>query len=677
MCIVAVTLHLYTFSQQKEAILELVNKVEKTVDRHEKLTLLDSLSQEIAQLKTTDFGFYKNKYSKYTLQYIGLAQELDSIDLAVSKTAGLVEHYFRYANRPDSANIVVNQVFEDSSKIKNRINLGRLYANRALVNFQIADLEKAISDYQNAAKIFHIEKDTIAEAKAIYFSGHTYQRLGNLTEAILSYQKVSELYTTLKDTTSIASSKISISYIFSQLSLIDEALKERQSAKALLDQQKQKNYGALSRVKVMDYRDFAKQKKYDKAEQSLLKALEFSKKASNPIELSYNRVFLSVFYSKHKKQPDIAEKYVDTIRKNQRFLDSPEGKILYMDAMSELEMAKGRYKEAIPYLKDKLAVFKRRKDAQAQVDVEECLFRSYQQINKPVDANRHLERYVLLKDSLYNIKRSNSIIYYQTLYETEKNQSKIAAQKASIEILEEKDKAKRNLIIFGGIGLSLLFLSIYLYRNRVFLMRNKRLQQSFLQELLQTQERVSKRISKDLHDSVGQSLLIIKNKVLQNDDSKTAKVVDGVIDEVRSISRALHPFKLEEAGLTVTLESSVEMIDENYDIFISAEIDNIDKVFDQEKEINIYRLVQESFNNILKHSNARSAEIKVVNKEDNVEIMIKDNGKGFDVTKERMSLSKIGLKTLSERSKFLKASFNILSEIDQGTTLIFNIPKHA
>jgi signal transduction histidine kinase len=154
-------------------------------------------------------------------------------------------------------------------------------------------------------------------------------------------------------------------------------------------------------------------------------------------------------------------------------------------------------------------------------------------------------------------------------------------------------------------------------------------------------------------------------------------VVDGVIDEVRAISRSLHPFKLEELGLTVTLQSSVEMIDENYDIFISAEIDNIDQVFDQEKEVNIYRLVQESFNNIIKHSKARSAEIKVINKENNVEIIIKDNGKGFDVSKEKISISKIGLKTLNERSKFLKATFDILSEIDSGTTLIFNIPKHA
>ncbi|MEW7291192.1 tetratricopeptide repeat-containing sensor histidine kinase [Aquimarina sp. 2304DJ70-9] len=676
-CIVAATLHFYTYSQEREGVTSLIDKVENTSEKIEKLYVLDSLSRSIAQMKSTDFDFYKKNYTKYALQYIDLARGIDSIDLAAFQTSKLTDHYLKVMGRPDSAKIIINTILQDSGKIKKKSNLGNLYASQGFINFQIADLEKAITDFRKAEEILSKTEDTLGMSKVVYYTGHTHQRLGDLTNAILRYQQVNELFIQLKDTTYMAFNKINISYIFSQLSLFNEAMKARKEARNLLTSQKNPNNSALSQLSVMDYRDLVKQKKYDDAETSLLKALEFSKKVSNFKSDMFTRAYLSVFYSKYKNQPEIAEKYIDTIEQDVDFKNGPDGRILYLDVMAELEMARGRYKEAIPFLKQKQEAFIKMNDVQSQLDVEECLYKSYKEINKLSDANAHLEKYMLLKDSLYNIKRSNSVIYYQTLYETEKRENKIASQNASIEILEAKDKAKKNLMIFGGIGLSLLFLSIYLYRNRVFLMRNKRLQQSFLQELLQTQERVSKRISKDLHDSVGQSLLLIKNKVLQNKDMKTASVVDGVIDEVREISRTLHPFKLEELGLTVTLQSSVEMIDENYDIFISAEIDNIDKVFDQEREINIYRLVQESFNNILKHSNARSAEIKVVNKDENIEIVIKDNGQGFDVSKEKMSVSKIGLKTLTERSKFLKASFKILSEIDEGTTLIFNIPKHV
>ncbi|GAA4276502.1 tetratricopeptide repeat-containing sensor histidine kinase [Aquimarina mytili] len=676
-CIVAVTLHFYSFSQENEGVTRLVDKVENTSGEIEKLYLLDSLSKTIALIKSTDFDFYKKNYAKYVLQYIDLAQTLDSIDLAAFQTSKLTDHYLKVVRRPDSARIIVNTILKDSGKIKKKSNLGNLYASQGFVNFQIADLEKAIIDFRKAEKILSKTKDTLSTSKVIYYTGHTHQRLGDLTNAILRYQQVNDLFVQLRDTTYMAFNKINISYIFSQLSLFDEAMRARKEARSLLTSQKNPNNSALSQISVMDYRDLVKQKKYDDAETSLLKALEFSKKGSSYKSDMFTRAYLSVFYSKYKNQPEIARKYIDTIEQDADFRNGPDGQIVYLDIMAELEMARGRYKEAIPFLKQKREAFLKMNDVQSQLDVEECLYKSYKEINKLSEANAHLEKYMLLKDSLYNIKRSNSVIYYQTLYETEKRENKIAAQKASIEILEAKDEAKKNLMIFGGIGLSLLFLSIYLYRNRIFLMRNKKLQQSFLQELLQTQERVSKRISKDLHDSVGQSLLLIKNRVLKNKDDKTATVVDGVIDEVREISRTLHPFKLEELGLTVTLQSSVEKIDENYDIFISAEIDDIDKVFDQEREINIYRLVQESFNNILKHSNARSAEIIVRNKDQDIEIVIKDNGKGFDVSKEKMAASKIGLKTLAERSKFLKASFNILSEIDKGTTLIFNIPKHA
>ncbi len=675
--ILAVTLHFHSFSQQKEGVQDLIYKVENTTEKTKRLYLLDSLSKEIGKMKSIDFEFYRKNYAKYTLQYIELAKKLDSIDLAAFKTSELTNHYLKIVGKPDSAKIIITTILQDSSKIKEKSNLGNLYASHGFVNFQIADLEKAITDFRKAEKILSKTLDTLSIAKVIYYTGHTHQRLGDLTNAILRYQKANELYVVLKDTTYMAFSKINISYIFSQLSLFDEAMRTRKEARNLLTNQKNPNNSALSQLSVMDYRDLVKQKKYDKAEASLLNALELAKKVSNFNSDMFVRAYLSVFYSKYKNQPEMARKYIDTLDKDVDFRNGLDGKIVYLDVMAELEMARGRYKEAIPFLKQKREIFIKMNDVQSQLDVEECLYKSYKEIDNLSDANAHLEKYMLLKDSLYNLKRSNSVIYYQTLYETEKRDNKIAIQKANIDVLEAKDKAKRNLILFGGIGLSLLFVSLFLYRNRTLLLRNKKLQQSFLQELLQTQERVSKRISKDLHDGVGQSLLLVKNKVLQNKDDQTAKVVDEVIDEVRGISRSLHPFKLEELGLTATLKSSLETIDENYEIFISAEIDNIDTTFDQEREINIYRLVQESFTNILKHSNAKSAEITVTHKDQDIEIVIKDNGKGFDVSKEKMATSKIGLKTLAERSTFLKASFKILSEIDKGTTLIFNIPKHV
>ncbi len=675
--IVALIFNFTLFSQQKEAVEKLIEKVENTEKSIEKLYLLDSLSKEIGQLQSDDFDFYKNNFPKYNLEYIELAKELDSFDLAALKASRLTYYYLSIVGKPDSVYALVNPLIKDSLKIKKTKNLAHLYLKRGGASFQTDNLEKAIRDYQRAEELYHQTNDSIFEADAIYFNGHASERLGKLTQAVLKYQDANTLYGLMKDTTYVAYSGLALSGVFSQLYLLDKSFEEREKVRTLINSQKNKDYNVLSELSINDARDFVKKKEYKKEEEAYLNALRLLGKNKDVRANRFRvRAYVSEYYSNHN-QLDLAKKYLDTIALEQDLVNSPYDRIFYLKALSRFKMAEGKHQEAIPVFEEEIAIFKNAKDIRGQVHLEKELANAYKKSGKPSQALEHLNKYVLLKDSIYNLTRSNSVIYYQTLYETEKRESKIAIQKANITTLEAKDRAKKNLMIFGGIGLSLLFFSIYLYRNKTLLMRNKKLQQSFLQELLQTQERVSKRISKDLHDSVGQSLLLVKNRVLKNKDEQTANVVDGVIDDVRSISRSLHPFKLEELGLTVTLQSSVEMIDESYDIFISAEIDDIDDVFDQEKEINIYRLVQESFNNILKHSNARSAEIIVTNKDKNVEILIKDNGKGFDVSKEKVSMSKIGLKTLSERSKFLKANFKILSEINQGTTLIFNIPKHA
>ncbi len=667
-----------SFAQlSKEGIQDLISEIENTSDNYSKLKLLDSLTHQLNTSKWNDFEYYKQNYPKYTFLYIDIAKGIDSIDLAASRTARLTNHYLQIVGKPDSAAVIIANIINDSAKFKKRINLGHLYLKRAGTFYLTEELGRAVVDYQNAERIYHQTKDTIFEADAIYFEGQARERLGELTTALLKYQKAGELYAKMKDTAYVAYTGLGVSGIFSQLYVLDKSFEERQRIRNLLEKQKNKDYQALSELAINDARDYVKRKEFGKEGQALLRAFNLIKDNENYEAQRFRvRSYISEYYSK-QNQPELAKKYLDTLEQFPDLVNNSYDRIFYLKALGRYKIASQQYKEAIPIFKEEIEIFEKSKDVRGQVHLEKELHNAYSKLGQFSEASKHLERHILLKDSMYDLTRSNSLIYYQNLYEKEKRENQIAAQKANIQLLEQKDKAKRNLLIFGGIGLSLLFLSAFLYRNRVYLLRNKKLQQSFLQELLQTQERVSKRISKDLHDSVGQSLLIIKNKVLQNDDKKTAQVVDGVIDEVRSISRTLHPFKLEESGLTVTLESSVETIDETYDIFISAEIDNIDQVFDQEREINIYRLVQESFNNIIKHSNARSAEIKVVNKKNDVEIVIKDNGKGFDVSKEKTSASKIGLKTLSERSKFLKASFKILSEIDNGTTLIFKIPKYV
>ena len=145
------------------------------------------------------------------------------------------------------------------------------------------------------------------------------------------------------------------------------------------------------------------------------------------------------------------------------------------------------------------------------------------------------------------------------------------------------------------------------------------------------------------------------------------EMVDKTIEEVRNISRDLHPFALQELGITKAIEHTLTQIDENTTIFISSEIDNIDNLFSPEEEVNIYRIVQESLSNIIKHANAEASKVLVKKFTNNITISIKDNGVGFDFPEKYQDIKSLGLKTLLERTKFLNGQMKVNSKKESGT----------
>ncbi len=151
-------------------------------------------------------------------------------------------------------------------------------------------------------------------------------------------------------------------------------------------------------------------------------------------------------------------------------------------------------------------------------------------------------------------------------------------------------------------------------------------------------------------------------------------MIDNVIDEVRTISKDLHPFQLQEMGITKAIKHTVTQIDENTSLFISSEIQNIDNLFTDEQEVNIYRIVQESLSNIIKHANAKASKISVKRMSNNIIITIKDNGIGFDFSKKYLDVKSLGLKTLLERTKFLSGHMKVKSKIGSGTLIVFLFP---
>ncbi|QMU27772.1 sensor histidine kinase [Adhaeribacter radiodurans] len=211
---------------------------------------------------------------------------------------------------------------------------------------------------------------------------------------------------------------------------------------------------------------------------------------------------------------------------------------------------------------------------------------------------------------------------------------------------------------------------------------------AFSQELIQSQENERKRIAAELHDSVGQSLILIKNRILLlkkrlDDPEKVARHADDLtetvahtISEIRGISYGLRPFQLDMLGLTQSINGLVDEVSEGSGIDIRVNADSIDNLFPKEQEINVYRIIQECLNNIVKHSAATSARVNIVREDGLVHLSVEDNGKGINPTNATNSVPKsgFGLRGMQERLSILAGKLQIKSAVPQGTVIQITLP---
>jgi signal transduction histidine kinase len=145
--------------------------------------------------------------------------------------------------------------------------------------------------------------------------------------------------------------------------------------------------------------------------------------------------------------------------------------------------------------------------------------------------------------------------------------------------------------------------------------------------------------------------------------------------EVREIAHNLRPYQLERLGLTNTLEYLVKNIRQTAKITVETEIENIDGALPPDAEILFYRIVQECLSNVLKHSEAENASLTVKKGAEGVELVCRDDGKGFDVENARQSTnSGLGLNGIIERVRILGGTYRIDAESGRGSTVTINVP---
>ena len=209
-------------------------------------------------------------------------------------------------------------------------------------------------------------------------------------------------------------------------------------------------------------------------------------------------------------------------------------------------------------------------------------------------------------------------------------------------------------------------------------------------QILTAQEQERKRIAMELHEGLAQSMtslklflraieqhLPAKEKRIKEDFDAAHKMIITMIDDVRRISMGLTPSLLETLGLTAALKHLLQAVSKSQKIKVNVVTDKIENLFSPQTEINLFRIFQESLNNIAKHARATQVFVSIKRQNGRVDFLIKDDGDGFDLqqTLQRKSADKgMGIAAMDERLRMIGTQFNIMSQPGMGTEISFSIP---
>jgi len=217
-------------------------------------------------------------------------------------------------------------------------------------------------------------------------------------------------------------------------------------------------------------------------------------------------------------------------------------------------------------------------------------------------------------------------------------------------------------------------------RAEVSRLRSEQNVQNLAGRLMNLQEQERHRIAGELHDGLGQSLAIIRNRaticlrdgvdrvILEEQLEEISSTALGAIDEVRKMAHNLRPYELDRLGLARAIESMVDKIGESTSIKLSARLDKIDGVLSPDAEMSIYRIVQEGLNNVINHAEATEAKVDLEHNENELIVTVADNGKGIE-TKSPRNGQGHGLTGIAERARMLGGTVKIDSRQGKGTIL--------
>ncbi len=445
-------------------------------------------------------------------------------------------------------------------------------------------------------------------------------------------------------------------------------------------------------------------------------------------------IYEMIFHSKSLTNLDTTYyKLAKKLNKYEQILssDSPLlGHVYYEKAMqynilnNNLE-AKRFYKKAIavckphPFLK-KIVFFSYIKLMVLETDTADFLnarafldsAQNYINIADPLRSSYYVNLYKSLllnaqkkNDSAYDLlmqayRQEFQLDYRRNTLEVNRLNVELETQQKERQILKEQQRAisNRNWFIAASVTLILgIGIAILLYKNTakkrklaeqqqqiehqkvVTLLKEQELHS--IDAMIAGQEKERIKVANELHDDLGSLMATVKLhfdnvKVDQKDPAlkNAQRLLDEAYQKIRTMAHAKNSGVMANQGLVPAVKKMAKTISETNALQITVEDFGLNERLENALELTIFRIIQELITNIIKHAEATKASIQFTQHEDNLNIIVEDNGKGFDIAEVKRKDNGMGLGSIEKRIEFLEGSFTVDSILHKGTSILIDIP---
>lgn len=587
------------------------------------------------------------------LANLSIAQEnsyIDSLNVSIktlSKEKQLEEilkiPYDKFIGNISASETLSKNAIEIAIELNDSLSLANAYSKLSLVYAYKDKREKKILYSLKAISIY----ESIGKLDK---AGHSYGELGFM----LKYENIDD----------------ALLYMKKGILLLEKSNSTK--IDALYD-----NYGILQAIF----------EKYDSATYYHKKSLKLKKENNDSIGIPYGYAHLATV-NIIQKNFKVAKKYIDSSYVIRLKRNDTYGIADVYAYYGDLYFEQKNYTQSIRYFKKGFDLSKENKFNNLQKYCAEKIATSYKELDDYKKAYQYNSIYQSLKDSTLNANTNSRVAELQIEFETEKKEKEIAEQK-----LEIKNKNIFNIVLTSSlILLSLLSLGIYKYQRTK--RRQLRTEIALKEELskTKTQNKLQEQrlhISRDLHDNIGSQLTFIISSIYnlkfltKSSDNKLKTKLTSInnfaantISQLRDTIWAMNKNEItfeDFYGRILGLIEKAKLAKGDIKYNLKNDVkSNI--VFSSVVGINIFRVVQESVNNTLKYADASRINIYLSEDSNNLDISIKDNGKGFDIHTIEFGN---GLNNMQHRIEEINGEINISSEKDKGTSIHVRINKNT